>query len=44
MLVVTDSGTDVSLTPEEMAELGIYVVPLMVSVAYAPQAAFVDMP
>ncbi|MCA9868965.1 MAG: hypothetical protein KC487_01035, partial [Anaerolineae bacterium] len=28
MQIVTDSGTDVSLTAEQKAELGIHVVPL----------------
>ncbi|MCJ7624273.1 MAG: DegV family EDD domain-containing protein, partial [Anaerolineaceae bacterium] len=31
MQVVTDSGTDVSLPPEQLAELQIYVVPLVVT-------------
>lgn len=31
MHVVTDSGTDVSLPPEQLAELQIYVVPLVVT-------------
>jgi DegV family protein with EDD domain len=31
MQIVTDSGTDVGLTPEEMAELNIHVVPLVVT-------------
>jgi len=31
MQIVTDSGTDVSLSPEEMAELAIEVVPLVVT-------------
>ncbi len=31
MQIVTDSGTDLSLTPEQMTELGIHVVPLIVT-------------
>lgn len=31
MQIVTDSGTDVSLTPEQAAELNIHVVPLVVT-------------
>jgi DegV family protein with EDD domain len=31
MQIVTDSGTDVGLTPEERVELGIHVVPLAVT-------------
>jgi DegV family protein with EDD domain len=31
MQIVTDSGTDVYLTPEERAELNIHIVPLVVS-------------
>ena len=31
MQVVTDSGTDVNLPPEQLAELQIYVVPLVVT-------------
>ncbi len=31
MIVVTDSGTDVSLTPEEMARLDVHIVPLAVT-------------
>jgi DegV family protein with EDD domain len=31
MQIVTDSGTDTSLTPEEMAELNIHIVPLSVT-------------
>ena len=31
MQIVTDSGTDVSLSPAERAELGIHVVPLVVT-------------
>ena len=31
MQIVTDSGTDVSLLPEQMAELNIHVVPLVVT-------------
>jgi DegV family protein with EDD domain len=29
--IVTDSGTDLALTPEQTAELGIYIVPLAVT-------------
>lgn len=31
MQIVTDSGTDVSLTPEQAAELNVHVVPLVVT-------------
>jgi len=31
MQIVTDSGTDLSLSPEQKAELGIHVVPLIVT-------------
>jgi DegV family protein with EDD domain len=31
MQIVTDSGTDVSLTPEQAAELNIHIVPLVVT-------------
>jgi DegV family protein with EDD domain len=31
MQIVTDSGTDVGLTPKEMAELDVHVVPLVVT-------------
>ena len=31
MKIVTDSGTDIGLTPEEMAELNIHIVPLNVT-------------
>ena len=31
MQIVTDSGTDIDLTPEEMADLNIHVVPLVVT-------------
>ena len=31
MQIVTDSGTDINLTPEEMKELNIHVVPLVVT-------------
>jgi DegV family protein with EDD domain len=31
MLIVTDSGTDVPLSPEERAELNIHVIPLVVT-------------
>lgn len=31
MQIVTDSGTDVTLSPEQRAELGIHVVPLVVT-------------
>ncbi len=31
MQIVTDSGTDASLPPEQMAELNIHVVPLVVT-------------
>lgn len=31
MQFVTDSGTDLALTPEEIEELGIHIVPLMVT-------------
>ncbi len=31
MQIVTDSGTDLSLSPEEMAALGVHVVPLIVT-------------
>lgn len=33
MQIVTDSGTDLSLSPEQIAELNIHVVPLVVSLA-----------
>lgn len=31
MQIVTDSGTDISLTPQQRAELGVHVVPLVVT-------------
>jgi len=31
MQIVTDSGTDVSLPPEQLAELDIHIVPLIVT-------------
>jgi DegV family protein with EDD domain len=33
MQIVTDSGTDLSLSPEQIADLNIHVVPLVVSLA-----------
>jgi len=32
MQIVTDSGTDLSLSPEELAELNIHIVPLVVTI------------
>ena len=31
MQIVTDSGTDISLSPEEMADLNVHVIPLVVT-------------
>lgn len=31
MQIVTDSGTDVNFTPEEMERYGVHVVPLTVT-------------
>jgi DegV family protein with EDD domain len=43
MQVVTDSGTDVGLTPEELAELDIHVVPLVVTLDGKPYREGVDI-
>ena len=31
MQIVTDSGTDISLSPEEMADLNVHIIPLVVT-------------
>jgi DegV family protein with EDD domain len=43
MQIVTDSGTDISLSAEQMADLGIHVVPLVVTLDGTPYRESLDI-
>ena len=40
MKIVTDSGTDLSLSPERLAELDISIIPLVVAYSGVKRPAF----